>query len=193
MVAFTLLAAIVVMYILQMIFPELTSMFWFDSSRALNEPWLFVTSIFLHGGLMHLILNGYVLFLFGSILEHKIKRDNFLLLFFGAGIAGSIAYYLTIILGIAPVIPALGASGAIYGILGALAFLLPNMRIFFFFFPMKMKHAAMIWIAIEFFGTFNTGSGIASAAHLGGLFFGILFAYYLKRKEKEDTSFYAYY
>ncbi|HLC68830.1 MAG TPA: rhomboid family intramembrane serine protease, partial [Candidatus Bilamarchaeaceae archaeon] len=57
-----------------------------------------------------------------------------------------------------------------------------DLRIFMWFFPMKMKYAAMLWVAIEFLGTFDISSGIASAAHLGGLLFGIAFAWTLKKK-----------
>ncbi|MDD5022668.1 MAG: rhomboid family intramembrane serine protease [Candidatus ainarchaeum sp.] len=198
MIAFILLAVICITYILQLIFPSmlgipLTELFYFDPSRAFSEPWLFITSIFLHGSFIHLFFNGYALFLFGSILEHKIKTKNFLILFFLAGLIGSIFYFSTILLNIAPAIPALGASGAIFGILGALAVLMPEMRIWLWFFPMRMKHAALLWIALELFGTFNTGSGIASAAHLGGLLFGVIFGFYLKNKDEIDITFYRNY
>jgi len=185
MLSIYLLAVMVLSFILQQIIPGYTESLYFDPSTALSEPWTFVTSIFLHGGLMHLFFNGYALFLFGSILERKVSKRDFLIIFFVGGIIGSIVYYLTIVAGIAPNVPALGASGAIFAILGAVAVLLPNLRIFFFFFPMRMREAAILWFIIEFLGTFNTSSGIASAAHLGGLAFGVLYAYYLLRKQKE--------
>jgi len=180
MITLVLLFIMGIVFILQSLFPQLTTMFYFDPSRAISDPWLFITSIFLHGGLLHLFFNAYALFLFGPILERKIKQNKFLILFFGAGIIGGITYYESILLGLTPMIPALGASGAIFGILGAVVILLPEMRIFLWFFPMKMKHAAIIWILFELYGSFNmAGSGIASIAHLGGLFFGMLFAYFL--------------
>jgi membrane associated rhomboid family serine protease len=81
--------------------------------------------------------------------------------------------------------PALGASGAVYAILGAVAMLLPEVVVYLWFFPVKMRYAAIIWFLIEFLGTFDTGSGIASAAHLGGLIFGLVCGWYLSRKSEE--------
>lgn len=176
------LAIIGIVFFLQMTSTTITELFIFAPTLALFEPWRFVTSMFLHGNLTHLFFNAYALFLFGSILERQISKKDYLTLFFGAGLLGGIFYYSTYLLGIIPPIPALGASGAIYGILGAVAIFLPDMRIFFWFFPMKMRYAAILWVVIEFVGTFNIASGIASAAHLGGLFFGLAYGWYLKNK-----------
>jgi membrane associated rhomboid family serine protease len=174
----------VFIFILQLAYPPLTSLFIFDPTRALSEPWLFITSIFLHGGLLHLFFNGYALVVFGSVLERRLDTNAYLILFFLSGIAGSILYLLTVLLGIAPPIPALGASGAIYGILGAVSVFAPNMIVYVWYLPMRMREAAIFWIILEFIGTFNTASGIASAAHLGGLLFGLAYANYIKRKEE---------
>lgn len=165
-----------------MIVPFLTEMFYFHPLLALSEPWRFLTSIFLHGSFTHLFFNMFALFLFGTILERKVGSKEFLKIFLLGGIIGSLIYFLTIVSGIASPVPALGASGGVYAILGALAILTPNLTIFLFFIPMKMRQAAIVWVIIEFFGVFNAGSGIASAAHLGGLIFGIIYARRLKKK-----------
>jgi uncharacterized protein len=191
-----LLAIIGVVYLLQLAFPVVTDAFEFNPYLAWSEPWRFLTSIFLHDpySLMHIFFNAYALFMFGSILETRISAKDYLAIFFGAGLIGGLAYYLTTLgpwpplcggNGVIVLCNALGASGAIYGILGAVAVLLPDMRIFMMFFPMKMRYAAILWIALEFLGTFDQGSGVGSAAHLGGLFFGIIYAWYLKRKTQE--------
>lgn len=172
-----------------MIFPFFTGMFYFDPVLALSEPWRFITSIFLHGDFSHLFFNMFAFFLFGSILERKVGKIEFIKIFISGGIIGSILYYITIVSGIAPAIPALGASGGIYAILGALVILTPNLTIFLFFVPMKMRQAVFVWIIIEFLGVFNTMSGIASAAHLGGLFFGLGYAYLLNKKVQEPEFF----
>jgi len=185
MLSLYLLGIIVVCFILQLVIPGFTEAFWFNPDTALTKPWTFVTSIFLHGGLTHLFFNGYALFLFGSILESRVTKKQYLTIFFVGGIIGSLLYYISILLGIGLPIPALGASGAIFAVLGAVAVLIPNLRIFFFFIPMKMRTAAILWFVVEFLGTFNTGSGIASAAHLGGLIFGVLYATYLLRQRAE--------
>lgn len=191
----TLLMIIGIVFILQAVSDEVNYLFIFIPTIALSEPWRFVSSMFLHGGLMHLFFNAYALFLFGSILERKVTKKEYLVIFFGAGLLGGLLYYLTIFTPFAPMCddgfggtwpcPAWGASGAVFGILGAVAVLLPNMRIFVWFIPMSMRQAAVFWIVLEFLGTFNPDSGIASAAHLGGLFFGLAYAWYLKNKPQE--------
>jgi membrane associated rhomboid family serine protease len=181
-----LLLVIGIVFVLQLTVPVVTDLFVFAPTLALVEPWRFITSMFLHGGLMHIFFNAYALFLFGSILESRISKKDYLIIFFASGLAGGILYYVTYLVGIIPPIPALGASGAIFGILGAVAVLLPNLRIFVWFIPMKMREAAILWFVIEFFGTFDVSSGIASAAHLGGLIVGLLYGWHLKRKLKES-------
>ncbi len=180
-----ILAILIFIFILQLAFPPLTGMFYFDPSRAVSEPWLFITSIFLHGGVMHLFFNGWALFLFGPLLERRIGSGEFLKIFFAAGIVGSLLYWATILIGIIPPIPALGASGAIFGVMGALAVFAPDLRIFIWFFPMRMREAVVLWFVLEFIGTFDISSGVASAAHLGGLAFGYFYAKYTKRKMEE--------
>jgi membrane associated rhomboid family serine protease len=183
-----LLAIIGIVFVFQLMSDSVTNAFIFDPAVALTQPWRFLTSIFLHGGLTHIFFNGYALFMFGSILETKVSKKDYLIIFFGAGLLGGILYYATYLLGIIPPIPALGASGAIYGLLGAVAVLMPDLRIFFWFFPMKMRDAAILWFLMEFLGTFDVSSGIASAAHLGGLIFGVVYAWYLKNKAQEFYS-----
>ncbi len=181
-----ILVLLVVVYLIQMLFPGFTPLFWFNPAAVATQPWGFFTSIFLHSthDIRHLFFNGFALLMFGPFLEQRIGSRKFLELFLAAGIVGSVFYYAFVALGVTPSLPALGASGAIYGILGALAVLMPNMIVFMMFVPMPMRYAALVWVAIEFLGTFNPASGIASAAHLGGLFLGFAYAkYFVKNKE----------
>ena len=180
-----LLAFIGLMFILQLIYPPVTDALDFDPTLALSQPWRFISSMFLHAGFLHIFFNGYALFMFGSILERKVSSRDYLIIFFGAGIIGGLSYYATYLLGIIPPIPALGASGAIYGILGAVAMLLPDLQIFFFFFPMKMRYAVLFWLVLTFAGAFDASSGVADAAHFGGLVFGLAYAWFLTRRPPE--------
>lgn len=178
-----LLAIISGVFVLQLIGPLVTGLFIFDPQLAFSEPWRFVTSMFLHGSLTHLFFNGYALFLFGSMLESRASKKEYLVLYFGAGLLGGLAYYATYVIGMIPSIPALGASGAIYGILGACAILFPDVKILFMgFIPMSMRVAAVAWFIMEFAGTFDISSGVASAAHVGGLVFGLAYGVYLTRR-----------
>ena len=192
MITLYLLAMILVSFIAQSLIPGYTQALIFSPPLALAEPWRFVTSIFLHQGSLHIFFNGYALFLFGTILQSKVSKKDFLTIFFIGGIVGSVIYYLTILAGITPPLPALGASGAVYAILGAVAVILPELQIYMWFFPMKMKQAVIFWVIMEMLGTFDTSSGIASAAHLGGLAFGFLYAkFFVTRATPADPYYWA--
>jgi hypothetical protein len=180
-----ILVLLAVIFAAQTLVPGFTQLFWFNPSSVLTQPWGFLTAIFLHGSLLHLFFNGFALLMFGPFLEQKIGSRKFLELFLISGVLGSVFYYLFILAGITPPLPALGASGAIYGILGALAILTPNLMILVWFIPMNMRQAAVFWVILELFGTFNPASGIASAAHLGGLVVGAAYAKYFFKPQRE--------
>lgn len=188
MYSIVLLAFMILVFLLQAFIPGFTQLFWFDPTAIASHPWGFLTSIFLHGGLLHLFFNGFALYMFGPILERKIGSNKFLALFLAAGVIGSIFYYAFVALHVTPALPALGASGAIYGILGALAVLTPDLLVLVFFIPMSMRNAAVVWVLLEFLGTFDTTSGIASAAHLGGLFFGFALGKYLEHSTPKHVE-----
>lgn len=179
-ITYILLFIIVIAFIAQLVVPGFEKAFILNPNNLL--PWMIVTSIFLHGGILHLFFNGYALIAFGPYLENTVGKRDFLILFFLAGIVGSISYLTAIYFGIIPNIPALGASGAIYGILGALSVLIPELTLLFFLFPVSIRTMTVIWFILEILGTFNPDSGIASVAHLGGLITGLAFGYYYKSK-----------
>jgi len=173
----TLILINIVVYIFEFIFP-LIDYFSFVPAHAFSQPWTFVTSMFLHDNTSpaHIFFNMFALIMFGSYLENLTSKRNYLLIYFLAGIVGNLGYIIT-----APsaITPGIGASGAIYGILGAVAILTPTARVFVMGIPMPMIVAAFLWFLIEFFGLF-VPSSIAHGAHLGGLFVGILIAFYIK-------------
>ena len=166
-------------FILQAFSSDFTALFLLDQSRVLFEPWRLLTAIFLHGNIAHLFLNMFVLAVFGSLLENILGSKKFLLVYFSAGIFASIVA--------AVFYPfSLGASGAIMGILGCLTFLRPNMVVFLWFVPMKMWVACIVWILIDLFGL--AGPQVASAAHLGGIFVGLVLGYFLKKTYGEQKD-----
>lgn len=175
-----ILAAIGIIFILQNIVRGFTSFFILDPTRP-EEVWRLVTSIFLHGSFDHLFFNALSLFFFAPVLERMVGKIEFYKIFFIGGITGSLLYLALVFLG-SPPIPALGASGAIYAILGAVAFFNPDATIYVYFFPMKMKHAILFWIFLNLIYIVDWRSGIGGAAHLGGLFFGWLYAKYLQNR-----------
>lgn len=185
-VTLKILVVLAVVFLLQIVIPGFTELFYFNP-KALGI-WMFVTSIFLHGSITHIAFNAFALLMFGPYLENKIGGKQFLILFLSAGIIGNILYWATILAGIIPAVPALGASGAIYGILGMLSVIAPELIVFVFYFPLPIRIATIVWILLEFFGSFDASSGIGSAAHLGGLVFGILYGMYGKPKQRRKKT-----
>ena len=173
--AIQLVIICVIIYILQFLIPNLTEEFALVSSEVLYRPWIIVTSIFLHavGYPPHLIYNMIALALFGSILERIIGGKNFLIVFFVSGIVasfGSVLFYTA----------SIGASGAIFGVMGALAALRPRMTIFIGYIPMPMALAVVLWAIGNFVGLFSPDE-IAYAVHLFGLGFGLIVGFYLRK------------
>ena len=185
-----LLIANILIFFLEPVLPM--DYLMFVPAYSIERPWSFVTAMFLHANFTHLFFNMFALFLFGIYLESKIGSRKFLLGYFLSGIIGNLGFLL---LSPNSTIPALGASGAIYGVLGTLAILEPTLIIYVDFIPMPMIVAAIIWLLTSLAGIFGPPTGIGYQAHLFGLLFGFFYGYYLKREEKNKpyTSYYYYY
>lgn len=171
------------MFILQNLIPGFTDALILDK-QSYYQPWRFLTSIFLHGGWMHLLYNLFALGLFGSILEKLIGGRKFLAIFFLAGIFANLVavnFYAS----------SLGASGAIYGVLGCLAFIRPGMAIWAFGLPMPMFIAVILWIAGSVIGIF-VPSNVGDIAHLSGIVIGLLFGLVLRLRRKPRKTEYNY-
>ncbi len=175
-----LVFACIFVFALQSLFPAVTDNFALIQSRALAEPWMFITSIFLHAGILHLMYNMFALALFGFILERIVGSRRFIMIFFVAGISASAASFLFYQ-------ASLGASGAIFGIFGTLAVIRPKMLIWFYGMPMPMFIAIFVWAAIDLLGLFYP-SNVANAAHLAGLATGIIFGLKLRKQFAEKQS-----
>jgi len=172
--AFKLIAVCVIAFAIQIFYEDLTDQFSLGSSEFFSRPWTIVTYIFLHGSFQHLFYNMLALGMFGSVLEKIIGGKRFLITFFVSGIIagiGSIIFYTY----------SIGASGAIYGIMGALAVLRPRMTVFIGFAAMPMSLAVIFWAAGDLLGLFSPTSLIAHAAHLFGLVFGLVYGIYLRK------------
>jgi len=127
------------------------------------QPWRLLTSVFAHAGLVHIGLNMYTLWIFGQILEPAIGKWRYLALFLISGIAGSAGMLL-----LAPTSSAVGASGAIFGMFGALVVVQRKLGG-----PIRqLVVLIVINLAIGFFPIF--GGAIAWQAHVGGLVGGLL-------------------
>ncbi len=141
--------------------------------------WQLVTYMFLHGGLWHILMNMFILWMFGSELERTWGSREFLKFYFIAGIgAGIINVAFAAFRPDMAMIPIIGASGAIYGLLVAYAMLFPERYVYvYFMIPVKVKYLVIFMVALEFFSTYQP-DGVAHFAHLGGALVGFLYLKY---------------
>lgn len=161
-------------FLLQVLFPSITDNFALVAARAWAEPWMFVSAIFLHANTGHLLLNMFGLALFGSLLEKAVGSKRFLFVYFACGIFANI-----VAVNFYPA--ALGASGAIFAVLGTLGILRPRMVVWVGYMPMPMWLAIIVWAAIDLLGIFAP-SGTANIAHLAGLGSGIVLGFFWRRR-----------
>jgi membrane associated rhomboid family serine protease len=148
-----------------------------------------VTSIFLHSGLMHLAGNMLFLWVFGDNVEDYFGHLGYLVFYFLCGVGSGLIHVL---FNIDSRIPAIGASGAISGVMGAYAVLYPRHRILTFFFIFLIPVPAILilgyWFVIQFLEGVNgigmrvQGGGVAIWAHIGGFVIGVLFTLLVRKK-----------
>lgn len=141
-------------------------------------PWQLVSYMFLHStaSIFHLFFNLFVLWMFGQSIENQWGTRRFTYYYFLTGIGAGILH-LIVNLGAGPIVPTIGASGAVYGILLAFAVMYPNREIFLIFLPIpiKAKYFVIILGTIEFIsGVTGLQTGIAHFAHLGGMLVGYM-------------------
>ena len=172
-----LIAVNVVLFIVSAIVPELILVLGLIPAFILRSPWTVVTSLFMHGNLWHLIVNMWTFYFFGTYLSRLVGWGRFLFVYFCGGILGSVFFILLA----PPVYIAVGASGAIFALGGALAVMRPRLRVFVFPVPVPLP----LWAAvIGGFFIISLLPGIAWQAHLGGLVFGLIAGYFFRRRER---------
>lgn len=159
-----------------------------------------ISSIFMHGGWLHVIGNMWFLWIFGDNVEDRLGPGKFLLFYLLCGFGASLAHVL-----FHPEsrIPTIGASGAISGVLGAYLISFPHARvltlfiIFFFvrFIEIPAFAFLIVWFLFQFisgaaeYGAFQQTGGVAYWAHMGGFVFGVIFIWvFPKRKAFRDRS-----
>lgn len=200
-VTFALIAVNAAVFLFDMAAPGALDEFAFTPSHALDEPWTFVTSQFMHANLFHIFFNMFTLFMFGPILETKMKWWEFILFYLAAGAVGNLVQmgmaYSAFIPFSNPDIPGVGASGAIMGVLGVLAVLTPQLRMMVPLLPIPVP----MWIGAIIFVGFNVAitfadTNIGTGAHLGGLALGLAVGFLMKRmfvwKDYDNSLSYSY-
>jgi membrane associated rhomboid family serine protease len=154
------------------------------------------TSMFLHGGVLHILGNMWFLWVFGDNVEDRMGHLRFLVFYLICGIGAGVAHYA---LNPYSTLPAVGASGAISGILGAYLVLFPGARVtnlvflVFFFFRVDLPALIILgwWFAIQFINGVGAldlrqaqGGGVAWWAHIGGFVLGLLLVKLFERRRR---------
>jgi membrane associated rhomboid family serine protease len=146
-----------------------------------------LSSMFLHGGLLHLGGNMLFLWVFGNNVEDRLGRVRYALFYV---VAGVVATFTHVFLQPTSTIPVIGASGAIAGVMGAYLVWFPNARVlsllFFIIARIRAKWWLLIWFVSQFF--VNPNEGVAWAAHVGGFVFGALVALVLRQRRQLASS-----
>lgn len=168
--------------------------------------WTFLTSMFMHGGFFHLFANMLSLFFIGGIIEKLLGRKRFFWFYIFSGLFAGLFFvlisYLFSLIGSANIgnvilnlsvdfnTFAVGASGALFGLVGVLMLLTPNLPVYIMFIPIpvKMKYAAPGILIVLWLISLTSGASIGNTAHLGGLVAGLIYGIYLKIKFPKKTS-----
>ena len=156
---------------------DLESIFAFRAGPLAETWWTAFTYMFLHAGLWHLAMNMYTLWLFGPRLEHVWGSRSFALFYVWCGLGGAVFHAL-----FGGLVPMVGASAAIFGVMLAYAMHWPRDEIYFFgVIPMRVATLVALLAAMNLFLGVTAGTaGVAYFAHLGGFAFGFL---YLKKPQ----------
>ena len=145
-----------------------------------EKPWTIITNMFVHAEFWHIFGNMITLFFFGRVIYQLVGSGRFLLVYFGGGILGNLLY---IWLG-APLSIAIGASGAVYALAGALVVMMPKLPVrLYFLIPVPLWAVVLI-----FFVLWSFIPGVAWQAHLGGMAVGLIAGLFFRK-----TMRYIYY
>lgn len=146
--------------------------------------WQLLTYQFMHGGLLHLLLNCWAIYIFGREVEETLGPKSFLTLYFTSGVIGGLFQALAgVLLGGHFAVPVVGASAGAFGLVAAYATLYPErplMLLLFFVIPVSMRAKFLLLFSalLTLFGLIIPMDNIAHAAHLGGMITGLVFVRY---------------
>jgi len=141
----------------------------------MQRPWTLITYMFVHADFNHLFWNMLFLFFFAMELERRVGESKFLQIYILSGIVAALGQMM--ISGGSMV----GASGALFGVLGCLAMIAPEIRILLFFvIPMSIRGAVVLFALIDFL-SMSSADNIAHMAHIVGLLVGLAYGQAMRR------------
>lgn len=158
-----------------------------------NYLWTIITSMFMHSpnNLFHLFVNMFSLLFVGSLVSRILGPRRYIYFYLAAGIFASLFFVLAALIFSSELTSyAVGASGAIFGLVGLLMLLVPNLPVYIMFIPIpvKMKYAAPGILIVLWIISVAGNVPIGNTAHLGGFVLGIVYGLYLRRKYKRKTQ-----
>ena len=149
-----------------------------NPAYVFQRPWTLVTHMFVHANFDHLFWNMLFLFFFGVELERRVGEVRFIEIYLLSGLVAAFGQMFV------STGTLLGASGALFGVLGCLAIIAPEIRILLFFvIPLRIQYAVVLFALIDFL-MMGSGDNIAHAAHLAGLLVGLAFGYMMRNQPK---------
>lgn len=167
----------IVMYLLKTVVAsqwDLVGVFGLSTSGVWPRVWQPITYMFMHGGVFHVIINMFILWMFGTELENIWGKNEFLKYYFVTGVGAGLVWLIFNIGGSNAIL--IGASGAVYGILMAYGLMFPNRTIYIYFlFPIKVKWFILFIGLLAFVSSMGTGSNISHLTHLSGMLIGYLY------------------
>lgn len=176
-----LLIANIGVYLLQQAYPELTSILAYSRAGVLTAPWTPITYMFVHGSIWHIFFNMLVLFFFGPRVEARLGGNRFITLYFVSGLTGALLSSYN------PVVPIIGASGAIFGVELAYARYWPRDKIYIYgVLPIEARWLVVIMTGMSIFGI--GGAGIAHLAHLGGFLGAAIYLYVIEHRRARTVK-----
>ena len=157
--------------------------------------WTFLTSMFMHGGFFHLFVNVFSLFFLGTFLQRILGQKRYLWFYLISGLFAGIFFVLASLI---PVqffsadfdVFAVGASGALFGLIGLMMLLTPNLPVYILFIPIpvKIKYAAPGMLILLWFISVTGNVPIGNTAHLGGLIAGLVYGLYLRNRYRNKVK-----
>lgn len=181
----------VVVYILQMLLDNslgltnLLALYPIESGKF--QPYQIATHMFTHGSVMHILFNMFGLWMFGRVLENHWDSKRFLFFYFICGI-GAAVVHLVVSYYTNGFSAAIGASGAVMGVVAAFAYLFPNTPLYLYFIPIPIKAKWVVagLLAYDLFsGITNRGDNVAHFAHLGGALTGFILVLIWNKTDKK--------
>jgi membrane associated rhomboid family serine protease len=171
-----LIALNVLIFIITLVRPGAINFLALTPAYLSQQPWTIVSAMFVHANFLHILVNMISLYFLGSFLLRAAGENTFLAVFFLGGLAGNALYAL-----LGPLFtPAVGASGAIFAVGGALVIMVPKVRVFIIPIPVPMP----LWVAIVIFLFLSFLPGIAWQAHVGGFVLGLIAGLIFKRRRQ---------